>query len=268
MAAMLRPAELRRLDWRALLREFPRRPGAWRALATNLVPLAGVVLLGWSAGVATLAFYADALMTGAVLAAVLSTHAMAETVPHVRGASRLLGFLMLWGFVTFVLALPVFVAGMFALPFAGVSIEEGWSLLLADRTVQIGFVGLAVGHVATAAAWIVRGDRRRVRDELREGLGLMFFKVMVLAVLGANVGFAFLLLGWYGQLLLLAVIAAILTIAEVYRAEVLAAMGVDRRFHESCEAGSSPTDAGGANAAASEPAISRAAQRRKRKRRR
>jgi hypothetical protein len=221
-----------------LLRQFPERPGAYRVLATNLIPLAGVLLLGWSAGVATLSFFADAVFTAAALTFVLTIHAMDETSPHIRGVSRWCGILMIFVFIVPFIALPAIVAGMFALPFAGVSMLEGWQLLLQDRTVQIGFAGLAAMHVVTAAQWLARHDRRAVRDELREGFGLMVFKVLVLAILGAHVGFVFSLLGAFGQALALLVIAAILTIAEVYRAEVLQAMGVDRKFHESCESGS------------------------------
>lgn len=230
-----------RLDRRQLgplLRQFPQRPGAFRTLATNLIPLAGVLLLGWSAGVATLSFFADAVFTAAALTFVLTVHAMDETSPHVRGPSRWAGILMIFAFLVPFIALPAFVGGMFALPFAGVSMLDGWRLLQADRAVQVGFAALAAMHVVTAAQWLARRDRRAVRDELREVFGLMVFKVLVLALLGAHVGVVFALLGAFGQVLVLLVIAAILTIAEVYRAEVLQAMGVDRRFHDKCESGS------------------------------
>lgn len=231
-------------EWKALLRDFPRRPGAWRVLATNLVPLAGVLLLGWVAGVATLSFFADALLTAAVLTFVLTVHAMNDTMPHVRGVSRVLGIAAIWLFLVPFVALPVFVGGMFAGGFAGVSMLEGWTLLRTDWTVQLGMAALLLGHAATGASWLGRPDYRAVRDEVREAFGLMCFKVLVLAVLGANVGVVFALLGWFGQLLLLAVIAAILTVAEVYRSEVLKAMGVDRRFHDSCEASDPGVEAG------------------------
>lgn len=221
----------------ALLREFPQRPGAFRTLATNLIPLAGVLLLGWSAGVATLSFFADAVLTAAALTFVLTVHAMDETSPHVRGPSRWAGILMIFAFLVPFIALPAFVGGMFALPFAGLSMAEGWRLLQEDRTVQIGFGALAAMHVVTAAQWLSRHDHRAVRDELREVFGLMVFKVLVLALLGAHVGIVFALLGAFGQVLVLLVIAAILTLAEVYRAEVLQAMGVDRGFHDQCESG-------------------------------
>src|SRR5688572_11581307 len=220
-----------------LLRQFPERPGAFRVLATNLIPLAGVLLLGWSAGVATLSFFADGVFTAAALTFVMTVHAMDETAPHIRGSSRMLGILAMFVFVLPFLSLPAIVAGMFALPFAGVSMREGAQLLATDRMVQVGFVALAAMHVVTAAQWLARHDRRAVRDELREGFGLMVFKVIVLAMLGAHVGFVFALLGRFGQVAVLLVIAAILTIAEVYRAEVLKAMGVDRKFHDECEAG-------------------------------
>jgi hypothetical protein len=241
-------------EWRALLRQFPQRPGAWRVLATNLVPLAGVLLLGWSAGVATLGFFLDALLTAAVLTFVMVVHALRETAPHVRGHSRVLGILMLWIFLVPFIALPVFVGGMFALGFGGVSLAEGWALLQVDRSVQIGFSALALFHLATAVQLVRRDDGRAVRDEVREGFGLMCFKVLVLAVIGANVGVVFALLGFVGQLLVLVLIAAILTIAEVYRAEVLAAMGVHRKFHESCEGGAPSSEPAPTQRAATPPA--------------
>ena len=219
------------------MRQFPQRPGAFRALATNLIPLAGVLLLGWSAGVATLSFFADAVLTAAALTFVMTVHAIDETSPHIRGPSRWAGILGISVFLVPFIALPAIVGGMFALPFAGVSLLEGWTLLQQERTVQIGFAALVAMHVVTAAQWLSRHDRRAVRDELREGFGLMVFKVLVLAMLGAHVGAVLSLFGAIGQILVLLVIAAILTIAEVYRAEVLQAMGVDRKFHESCEAG-------------------------------
>ncbi|HVF35342.1 MAG TPA: DUF6498-containing protein [Candidatus Saccharimonadia bacterium] len=223
-----------RRDWRTLLRDFPKRPGAWRVLATNLVPLAGVLLLGWLAGIATLSFFLDALLSAATLAFVMTVHAMDE-MSHVRGVSRYLGIVFLWTAIMPFIALPVFVGGLFAFGFAGLSLDEAWRVLRFDWTVQAGFAALAVGHAGTAFQWLRRHDRRAVRDELREAFGLMVFRVLVLAMLGANVGVVFLVLGWYGQLLLLAVIAVILTVAEVYRAEVLEVMGVDRKFHDSCE---------------------------------
>ena len=116
-----------RAEWKALLRDFPRRPGAWRVLATNLVPLAGVLLLGWVAGVATLSFFADAVLTAAVLTFVLTVHAMNDTMPHVRGISRVLGIAAIWLFLVPFVALPVVVGGMFASGFAGVSMLEGWT---------------------------------------------------------------------------------------------------------------------------------------------
>ena len=80
-----------RFEWNQLgplLRDFPNRPGALRVLATNLIPLAGVLLLGWLPAVATLSFFVDALLTAASLTFVLTVHAIDETSPHIKGPSR------------------------------------------------------------------------------------------------------------------------------------------------------------------------------------
>jgi len=256
----------RKFDWRALLRDFPNRRGARRVLATNLVPLAGVLLLGWQASVATVAFFADTFLTAAALAFVMSVHAVDETAGYVRGPSRWAGIIGIFLFVLPIVSLPVFVGGMFSLPFAGSSFAEVWQLLETERSIQLAFAGLIVLHAFTAVQWLLREDRRAVRDELREVFGLVVFKVLVLAILGAHLAFVFVLLGWIGQLLALLLIAAILTIGEVYRAEVLLAMGVDRKWHDECEHGKVTSSPAASHEPGDPETVSRAVVRRKRRR--
>lgn len=223
------------IDWRALLRDFPNRPGAWRVLAINLVPLVGVVAFGWSTAYVVFAYWLDLLLSVMAITAVLSVHAIDETAAHVRGPSRWAAIIGMFLFVTPIVGMPTLVPGGLALGAVPDLLQELATGLRGDLVGIAGFAVMAVLHAVTVAKHLGRDDRRAVRDELREGFGLVIFKSLAACFVATQFGLVLMLLGRVGQAVIVAVLAAVLTAAEVYRREVLRAMRVDRAFHDDCE---------------------------------
>ena len=223
-----------RPDFGALLRDFPSRPGAWRVLAVHSIPVVGVALLGWSAGVVSLFFLLDILLTALAMSFAMTRHALDE-MPQVTGVSRWLGFLMTWLIISGVVGM---LGLMPALMFGGVMIGTSTGLLqeaFASKTAVLAIlvsIGLHASHVRR---WMAVENRRGSRDEMREVLGLVIFKGFAFGLIGAHVGFVLVMLGTIGQVLIVMVLAAILTAAEVYRAEVLQVLNVNRAWHDECE---------------------------------
>jgi hypothetical protein len=226
----------------ALLRDFPNRPGAWRVLAVHSIPVIGVARLGWSAGVVSLFFLLDILLTALAMSFAMTTHAMDE-MPHVTGISRWLGFLMTWVIASVILAM---LGLMPALMLGGVMIGSSAGLLeeaFASRSAVLAILVSIALHASHVKRWVAVENRRGSRDEMREVLSLVIFKGAAFGLVGAHIGVVLVMLGFAGQVMIVMLLAAILTAAEVYRAEVLAMLKINRAWHDQCEGVSKLPDA-------------------------
>lgn len=223
-----------KIDAKALALGFPQRRGAWRVLATNLIPPLGVLVLGWSTASIVASYVADTLFTVCAITFVLANHVVAETAAPTSRVSRVASVLGAWVVVTPILSMFVLVPATFI---GGPALAGGGldALFAGEPSFVAGLAAMACLHAAAAWRWLRREDRRGVRDEVREAFSLVIFKSFAFALVGAHVGAVLLWLGAIGQAIFVLALAAILTIAEVYRSEVLRAMNVTRAWHAQCE---------------------------------
>lgn len=197
----------------------PVRASQWPALAAalfNLVPIVGVMFLGWSAFALIFLYWLENLLIGArTVAAMLST--------AVFGATRAAGALAFAAFFTLHYGLFCFVHGMFVVAMFGGSAYADDSLFDLPATAQALFArepGLVAGLI-TIALWqavllvlfIARGEARQANP-----LSLMaqpYPRLIILHVTIIFGGFIVMLLNqplW--GLVLLALIKAGFDIAE------------------------------------------------------
>lgn len=189
------------------------------AVARMLVPLAGIVFLGWSAPTMLLLYFADTLLGIAAVCAAMfvvgfppgtTTSTLAERINAEAG--YVLGGL----FVAAVLAVPLGLPLVFVLGPAGV----GVAALLAQPALASGLVAQAV-----LAAWSYAGLYRAARSappgrlQLKRRLSLALLRwVAFIAVVYSGVGIA---LGRHAPAFFVAVYAVATFVTEVLPDRVL-----------------------------------------------
>jgi hypothetical protein len=182
-----------------------------QVIARNLVPLAGILFLGWNTSNVLLLYYADTLFACSVIAAGVLRHF--NPPPEAEGwagrvnaeAGALIGGL----FVGAILALPLGVPLLFML---GDGFE--WRAALADPELRAGVLWQAV------AAWwsyaeLYRALLHRTPDELRlkRRFALLFLRWMALVIAaGTGLGPVF---GSWGALVFVALYAGLSVWVEI-----------------------------------------------------
>jgi hypothetical protein len=184
-------------------------------VARNIVPLAGILFLGWSAEIALLLYLLDTLLAIAViLAALMSAFTAAED----GRAARINGEV---GAVAMALAVTAFIAIPIGVPVVFVLGPSGfdWRAALADPALRTGALMQAIAALwSYADLW--RALRNRSPDELRlkRRFALVFLRWMaVLMLIYSGIGV-------YSALLVVATYVGVSIFAEVAPDRFLRAM--------------------------------------------
>ena len=94
------------------LREFASRPGAWIALARNMIPVVGIYAFGWSAGVSVFNYWFDGLTAVAAIIAAMVPRALRETqtkAEHVMMVGNIFRGVFVWLLLVGVVGLPYWI---------------------------------------------------------------------------------------------------------------------------------------------------------------
>ncbi len=191
------------------------------AVARNIVPLAGIVLLGWSAPTVLVLYFVDTLLAMAVMFAGLARHFLPPPTREgwAARANAEVGYVGAALLIAAMFAIPLGVPLIFV--FAGSNAD--WKVLLADPQLRAGLMLQAI-----AAFWSGRDLYRALRvhtpDELRlkRRFALVFLRWMALLMfVYLGIGFFF---GPYGALFYVAVYIAATIVTEIAPDRFLKAM--------------------------------------------
>jgi hypothetical protein len=210
---------------RSLLADFARREGAWRTLATNLIPLVGFILFGWSFLLALVMVYVEAVVLVFALTAVLAVHVIQEEHPRPWTLSSL-PKLVAKGFVVWLfgglIANAFAIGGFFILlqmlgaPWAAVTTE-----VASDGYFLYGVVGLMLMHGIGVIERLQREDAESVRNEAVGDFRIVLLRAFFFPLFGGLLIQVFALLGRFGAALVLLILALAITAGDVYRREWL-----------------------------------------------
>ena len=189
-------------------------------VARNIVPLAGILLLGWSAPNVLVLYFVDTLLSMAVIFAGLMRYMLPP--PDDDWAARTNAEV---GYVAAALLLVAFLAVPLGVPliFMLAPGDSHWRTLLADPAFRGGVVMQAV-----AAFWSGAGLYRALRTyspevlRLKRRFALVFLRWMVLLM--ATYAGVFVLFGGYGALLFVALYVATSTVIDIAPDRFLRAM--------------------------------------------
>jgi len=180
-------------------------------IARNIVPLAGILFLGWNAQNVLIVYFADTMLTLAVLFAGVLRH-FAPPIEDDGWAARANGEVGMIGgavFLMLVIAVPLGVPLLFML--GG---HFDWRAVLNDSNLQVGLL-----WQCAAAFWsyleLYRALRHATPDELRmkRRFALVFLRWMALVMVAFfGVGFV---LGRYSALFFVAIYVAVSIWAEI-----------------------------------------------------
>lgn len=191
-----------------------------QVVARNIVPLAGILFLGWNAQNVLIVYFADTILTFAVLFAG-ALRSFAPPIENDGWAARINGEVGMIGgglFLAVVIGIPLLVFLFFML--GG---RFDWRAAIDDPALRIGLVWQCI-----AAFWSYIGLYRALRyataDQLRlkRRFSLVFLRWMALVIVAAfGVGF---LLGSYGALVFVAIYIGVSIWAEIAPDRFLRAM--------------------------------------------
>jgi hypothetical protein len=182
-----------------------------QVIARNIVPLAGIVFLGWNAQNVLIVYFADTMLTLAVLFAGVLRH-VAPPIEDDGWAARANGEVGMIGggaFLMLVIAVPLGVPLLFML--GG---QFDWRAVLEDSSLQVGLVWQCI-----AAFWsyldLYRALRHATPDQLRlkRRFALVFLRWIALVIV-ANLGVGF-VLGHHSALFFVAIYVGVSIWAEI-----------------------------------------------------
>lgn len=191
------------------------------AIARNVVPLAGVLFLGWSAPNVLLLYFVDTMLAMTVMFAGLARH----FVPPIDGEGVAARMNAEAGYVGAALLIGAFMAVPLGVPLLILFMASGitWASVLDDPMFRSGVVMQAI-----AAFWSCMGLYRALRTHTPEELrlkrqfALVFLRwLAVLMVWYAGIGFLF---GRFAAVVFVAVYAAATVMIEVAPDRFLRAM--------------------------------------------
>ena len=191
------------------------------AVARNVVPLAGILFLGWSAANILLLYFLDTLLAMAVIFTGLMRHFMPPPTDEgwAARANAEAGYVGVALMIVAFFAIPLGVPLIFMLAGSDVS----WRGLLEDQEFRIGLVLQAIAAFWSGRA-LYRALSTHTPDELRmkRRFTLVFMRWMVV-VMSAYMGLA-LLLGRFAPIFFVAVYTAATIMIDVAPDRFLRAM--------------------------------------------
>src|SRR5215475_2795753 len=129
------------------LREFASRPDAWVALGRNMIPVVGIYVFGWSAGVAVFNYWFDGLTAVAAIVAAMIPRALRETqtkADHATVAGNIVRGLFVWLLLVVVVGLPYWIV---LIPLHDLLLSsELWRQIAQSPALWFTFGSLAASH--------------------------------------------------------------------------------------------------------------------------
>ena len=179
--------------------------GAAQIVARNVVPLVGVLMLGWSAQNVLIVYFADTLLAMTVLFAGVLRN-FAPPIENDGWAARINGEAGMIGGAVFIACMLAFPLGLPILFMLGGRVD--WEALLSDRQLHVGLL-----WQCAAAAWsyvdLYRALRTSTPEQLRlkRRFSLVFLRWIALVIVAYSP--LALLFGRSGGLLFVALYAAV-----------------------------------------------------------
>ena len=180
------PRQRRPPSLRAHWLDLKRRPAAWLAIGRNLVPVVGVLALGWSRSLVVFNFWFDG-WSGlvAIITAILPRAVRESAKPDDGIAKRFLMGAVAWVFMVAFLCLPYWI--VFIPLHALLGDPEMWRQIRTSPGLWATFAGIALTQLVAAFR---RGygvlPEREMKQALRWDAYLLILKAMGMFVLGAN----------------------------------------------------------------------------------
>jgi Family of unknown function (DUF6498) len=193
---------------------FPQsfRERAMFVIARNLIPVVGILFLGWSPANMVVLYFVDTLggMWALVAALMMQFDPNLSALPWLSRMLRLLGYFALSLFLIAFIAIPLGVPLVFVLA----PINWSWQAALADQSFLLGLLTIVVLSVISMIRYAVfqRRELMNQRWSQRE-FGLLFMRWVVMLFLIYS---GIVLLGEYGVILLVIGYAVTSTIGELY----------------------------------------------------
>jgi hypothetical protein len=213
---------------RALLAEFPNRPGAWQTLAVNLIPLLGFVAFGWSVLASLAMVYVEALLLVYGLSAVLAVHAVRQEHPGPWPVWQVPSRIAKGAAVCIVggTILNLFTAaGAFSLMLL---IGADWARVTAAVAGDPYFAGSVVAVVLLRAVDVVQrlrgGDDPSFVQEAADDFKVVLLRAFMFPVLAGSLIQLLAIFGSVGAGFVLLLMALTITAGDVYRDEWLRLM--------------------------------------------
>lgn len=199
-------------------------PSTWLAAAHNLVPVAGILLLGWSGPLVLFAIWFDGFAALAATVCAIVPRAHRETEEHASRGRIQRALVIL---ATDLILVPIFALPYwFALAMLHEPLIEGALVgeIAGSPALWLTFGAVAVGHFVGAFR---RGydalPERELRQSLRWDVYLLFLRALAMLLVAE----------WVFPALLVPVMALVMTYMEVFPANVLfAVFGDPARLHE------------------------------------
>ena len=191
-----------------------------QVVARNIVPLAGILFLGWNAGNVLILYFADTILTIAVICAGV-LRKFAAPIEDDGWAARINGEAGMIAGAAFIAATIAVPFGVFLLFMLGGTFD--WRAAIEDRALRAG-----LAWQCAAAFWSYIELYRALRFstpeqlQLKRRFSLVFLRWIALVMVGSfGVGFA---LGRYGALLFVAIYIGVSIYAEIAPDRFLRAM--------------------------------------------
>ena len=171
------------------LADLVRRPEAWAIVARNLVPVVGVLALGWSASLVVFNLWFDGQLAMLAIITAILPRALRETREEERlkwGPVRTaLAWVVTWGLLALFLCLPYWIV---LIPLGEYLLNPAmWAEIRSSPGLWATFGGIAVGHLFTAFR---RGydelPERELKQRLRTDVYLLILRALAMFFVAAN----------------------------------------------------------------------------------
>ncbi|MEO6065709.1 MAG: hypothetical protein ABIP49_08040, partial [Lysobacterales bacterium] len=190
-------------------------------IARNIVPVAGILLFGWSAPNVLMLYFIDTMLSLGVIAMGVARHALPPPTDEgwAARANAEGGYVGVALMIIAVLAIPMGVPLIFMLVPSGAD----WRVMLADRSLHIG-IALQIAATCWSGFGLVRALRTHTPDQLHLKRRSAFVFLRWLVLLMATYTGIFLIFGHYSALFFVVLYVATSIVIDVAPERFLHAM--------------------------------------------